>query len=270
MADRPRLEACYFGNPEPKLNMIYASLARVLDYSARKHCPEWDVNVALLEPRPYISGMGNLSHVWNTQKLEFWRRQTEEAPDGARLLLIDGDMLIQKPIDDIWDRDFEMAYTIRNGGTRLPLNGGVMFLRVSQATRQFMRNWWEVNIRFLEKPREHDNWRRKYAGINQASLGYLLEQGTGLAKIEKLLCSEWNLCEWERHPPSGARIVHFKSTLRRALFKYFPVPRGGTNVQRLINVWLDTEKEMMAWQKRRAETSASSVTGPTPSTSAVA
>ena len=270
MTDAPRLEACYFGNTEPRLDAIYRKLAHVLNYTARKHCPEWVVNVEKLTPPPYTSGMGNHSHVWNTQKLEFWRRQTETAPDGARLLLIDGDMLIQKPLDDIWSHDFDLAYTIRNGGTRLPLNGGVVFLRVSDATRAFMQAWWDVNIRFLRRPLEHRNWRLKYAGINQASFGYMLEKGHPVKKVEKLLCSEWNLCEWERHDPNGARIIHVKSTLRRALFKFFPVPRGGTNVVRIIKIWLEAEQEMMKWQRRQAETSASTATAPTPSTSAVA
>lgn len=263
---QPRLEACYFGTGKHGDN--YARMARVLDYTARKHCPDWDVNVERLEPPDYISGMGNLSHVWNTQKLEFWHRQTIAAPDGARLLLIDGDMMVQRSLDDVWRRDFEMAYTFRDGGTRLPLNGGVVFVRVSAATRAFMTKWWDLNCHFLRTPNDHRNWRLKYAGINQASFGCLLERGTGLSKVEKLPCSEWNLCEWERHPPEKARLVHVKSTLRRALFNVFPVPRGGNNVQRLIKIWLETEKEMVAWQKRRAETSALIDTGPTPSMSA--
>jgi hypothetical protein len=263
---RPRLEACYFGSG--KQGDIYARMAHVLDYTARLHCQGWDVNVQRLEPPDYVSAMGNASHVWNTQKLEFWWRRTLEAPDGAQVLLIDGDMMIRKPLDDVWSRDFEMAYTFRDGGTRLPLNGGVVFVRVSEATRAFMTLWWETNLRFLRRPLEHRNWRLKYAGINQASFGCLLEHGTGLARVEKLPCSEWNLCEWERHDPERARIVHIKSGLRRALFNVFPAPAGGTNVRRLMALWLQTEKEMREWQKRRAVTSASSAIEPTPSTSA--
>lgn len=266
--DRPRLEACWFRNPDAHRNQMYRRLAQVLDYSARKHCPGWIVNLERLEPPPYVSAMGNPSHVWNTQKLEFWRRQTLAAPDGARLLLIDGDMLFRKPIDSIWDHDFEMAYTIRDGGSRLPFNGGVVFIRVSTATRAFLDRWWAVNLRFLTHAAEHKNWRLKYAGINQASFGCLLEKGTGLTKILKLKCSEWNLCEWERHPPEGARIIHIKSSLRVRLFHELQRSGAGRHSKQIIAWWLAEEKEMEHWQKRQTAKSASSGTEPTASTSA--
>lgn len=266
--DRPRLEACYFPNSDAARDRIYRRLARVLDYSARKHCRGWAVNVELIDKPTCMSAIRNPSHEWNTQKLDFWRRKTAEAPDGTRLLLIDGDMLFRKPIDDVWGLDFEMAYTIRDGGSRLPFNGGVIFLRVSDATRGFMDRWAQVNARFLANAQEHKNYRLKYAGINQASFGYLLERGTGLRKIVKLPCSAWNLCEWDRHPGEGARIVHIKSSLRVRLFNERLRYAASPAVKKIIDWWLAEEREMEHWQKRQAAKSASSVTEPTASTSA--
>lgn len=270
MSDRPRLEACWFRNADAKRDQMYRRLAHVLDYSARKHMKGWEVNVEQIQPPPALSALANPSHDWNTGKLDFWCRRAVEAPDGARVLLIDGDMLIRKPIDDVWDQDFEMAYTYRDGGSRLPFNGGVIFLRISDKTRDLMTRWRDVNARFLRNKHEHKNWRLKYAGINQASFGYLLEKGTGLTGVLKLRCSEWNLCEWERHDPAAARILHVKSSLRVRLFTEILRNGAGKNVKWIIAAWLAEEKEMLAWQKRQAATSASIVTGPTPSTSAVA
>lgn len=265
----PRLEACYFPNVDAHRNEVYRRLALVLDYSARRHNPEWSINVERLdhlEDPPYRSALGNPSHEWNTRKLAFWRLRTLEAPDGARLLLVDGDLLVTAPLDDVWAEDFELAYTIRDGGSRLPFNGGVVAVRASEATRGFLDRWLEVNCRFLRSKAEHDNWRRKYAGINQASFGYLLEKGTGLSKVAQLRCSEWNLCEWERHPPDRARIIHIKSSLRTRLFN--PPQRGGAlrNARQIIERWLVEEKEAEKWRKRQAARPASIDTGPTAST----
>jgi hypothetical protein len=253
---RPRLEACYFG--EGDHGEMYARLAHVLEHSALKHCPGWDVNVERLTPPEYVSAMGNPSHVWNTQKLEHWRRRVIGAPDGARVMLIDGDMLITKNLDDVWRFPFDLAYTIRTA-TRLPLNGGVVCVRVSERVRAFMDRWWKTNLRFLEDRAAHRAYRAKYAGINQASFGYLLEHGMAGLEVHKLRCAEWNLCEWNRHEPSEARIIHYKSTLRRATFGVAPVRanRLPPRMQALIKRWRQEEKEMMEWQRRRAATSAS-------------
>lgn len=277
---RPSLEACYFdgmraagraaifqGQPERKRHAdIYERMAKVLEYSAHKHCKGWDVNVAHLTPPNYVSIMGNQSHVWNTQKLEHWRRRTLDAPNGAELLLIDGDMIVMKPLDDIWRIDFDVAYTLRDGGSRLPLNGGVVFVRVSDATRAFIDRWWEVNVKFLGNSQQHRHWRAKYAGINQASFGYLLEHEVGALKIHKLRCSEWNLCEWERHDPLAARIIHIKSGLRRVLFKLPPLGTGGTNVKNIVRMWNAEELEMRNWQRLQVKTPASTGIEATPST----
>jgi hypothetical protein len=262
----PRLEACYFRNSDAKRDQVYRRLAHVLDYSARKHLRGWEVNVEKIEPPPTLSALQNPSHDWNTGKLDFWWQRTMEAPSGAQVLLIDGDMLIRRPLDDVWDLDFEMAYTYRDGGSRLPFNGGVVFLRISDKTRDFVTRWRDVNARFLRNKLEHKNWRLKYAGINQASFGCLLEKGTGLSKVTKLRCSEWNLCEWERHDPAAARILHIKSSLRVRLFTQALRGSAGRHSKWIIAAWEAEEKEMLAWQKRQAAKSASTDTGRTRST----
>ena len=264
MTDRPRLESCYFGAGDH--GDRYVRLAQVLDYTAHQHCPDWHIDVRRLDPPEYTSAAGNQSHVWNTQKLEHWRRRIVEAPDGAPVLLIDGDMMIARSLSDVWDLNFDIAYTIR-AGTRLPYNGGVVFLRVSPKTKAFVDLWWEKNLRFLGDRVVHQPWRLKYAGINQSALGFMLEEADHGCELLKLPCAEWNLVQWEAYDPEVTRIVHFKSGLRRTLFNMYPSPRATPTIQELIRKWKAQEKEADKWRKRRAEKSASSDTGPIPSTS---
>lgn len=214
MSDRPpRLEACYFGGER------YRRMASVLEFSARRQCPGWTVNVREIRPSRYTSALSSESHVHNTEKLAYWTQQVLEAPDGDRLVLIDGDMAIVGPLDSVWDLPFDLAYTVRPEGCRYPFNGGVVVVRVSAGVRAFMSAWLRENLRMLTDREHHRAPRSTYGGINQASFGYLLDTwpGHGLA-IAQLPCAIWN-CEdtgWAEFNPSVTRILHVKSGLRVA------------------------------------------------------
>lgn len=239
----PILAASYFGTGAA--GDQYGRLARVLDYTARVHCPDWTIRVERLKAPPfYTSAIGVHSHVTNSQKLEWWRSVVVDAEDGDRVLLIDADMMITRPLGDVWDRPFDLAYTIRTEG-RLPLNGGVVFLRVSPATRRFVDRWFAHNQRFLANANDHRAWRMKYAGINQASFGYMLEKERDPAvALERLTCEEWNAenTTWSKFDPAFTRIVHLKSGLRRALFG-MPEKREW---RPLIAIWHELEARAKA------------------------
>jgi len=235
LRDKPVLFASYFGDVTTPRGGMYQRLAMVLESSAKRHLPGWEVRVERITEVPLQPASGNPSHGWNTLKLEWWRDMVRGAPDGARLLLIDGDTAILKPLDSVWRLSFDIAYTVRERG--LPLNGGVIFLRVSKKTRAFMETWWEINSKFFHSDLKHAPWRAKYAGINQAALGCLLETVAHGCALERLPCREWNCCQWQWLDCS-TRIIHVKSVLRRAVFGV-EAPRTG--MQPMINLWRGLE-----------------------------
>jgi hypothetical protein len=243
----PILAAAYFGTGQA--GDQYGRLARVLEHTAAVHCPDWTIRVERLTAPPvYTSALGVNSHVTNSQKLEWWRGVVAAAEDGDRVLLIDADMMITRPLEDVWTRPFDLAYTIREAG-RLPLNGGVVFLRVSPATRRFVDRWFDRNQRFLASAIEHRQWRTKYAGINQAAFGYMLERDRDPAvTLARLTCHEWNSenTTWAKFDPAVTRIVHLKSGLRRALFGMPAKPEH----KRLIAIWHSLEAEANAAARR--------------------
>ena len=245
----PQLCAVHFGSGGA--GDQYGRLARVLEHTAGVHCPDWTITVERSDRvAPYASHLGVHSHVTNSQKLEWWREIVAAAEDGDRLLLIDADMMITRELEEIWDLPFDLAYTMRETG-RLPLNGGVVFLRVSPATRRFVDRWLEVNLKFLGDSVAHRPWRVKYAGINQASFGYLLERERHGLELRRITCREWN-CEnttWATFDPAVTRIVHLKSGLRRALFGAPDVRREH---HRLIALWHELEAAANLAGRRRA------------------
>lgn len=232
---RPRLEACYF---PAKYDSRWKRLARVLETSAHRECTEWDVQVRAITPAPE---QGLRAYASNTQKLESWAAQVAAAADGDRLLLIDADMVILRPIDDIWDRPFDVAYTIRP--RRFPLNGGVVFLRISDRVRRLLADWTRENRRLLTEQTASDVWPQRYGGINQASLATLLPEADarGIALLQ-LPCAEWN-CEdttWAKFNPAVTRILHVKSALRRQALGLEPTT---PELEPLVAIWRRCERQ---------------------------
>lgn len=224
----------------------YPRMARVLEYSARANSPNWDVSIeaitAELAPmnahKPGRNGLAT-----NTDKLRAWCRIVERAPDGELLALLDADTMVLRSLDAVNAYHFDVALTEKRQARaqRLPLNGGVVFLRINDRSRAFMARWLEVNERLYHDPVEHAHWRNRYGGMNQASLGLMLETpgAMPLVEIKWLQCAEWNCCDeilWQTF--DAARIVHVKSGLRRAIF----APSNYGRMRALRDIWYQYER----------------------------
>lgn len=213
-----QLYACYFG---AGLRDQWPRLARVLAHTAAQHCPGWTVQIeAIARPRP--QGRVSAGYIDNTHKLDRWDAVAAAASDGTQLLLMDADTIILRPLDSVWALPFDVAYTVRPATSRFPLNAGVIFLRVSDRTRAFLRAWRDENRAMLQDAARHQPWRKRCGGINQAALGAVLASSTSTADvaIARLPCAEWN-CEdstWPAFDPAVTRILHIKSQLRLAVF----------------------------------------------------
>lgn len=230
-----RLESVYFGGK------TFRRMASVLEYTAAKHCPDWDVNIRRVDVKRFTkSAYAKHTHLVNTQKMYEWDQVVRRAPDGAEILLIDADTFITQSLDGVWQKEFDLAYTTKPG-ERFPLNSGVVFVRVTPELRRFFRAWWKKNLNLLRRPREHHRWRKRYGGINQASFGAMLNKGTGKLNIIELSCREWN-CEetnWRKFDQK-TRIVHVKSGLRRAIFGAEEPKKLG--IPELASLWRRLER----------------------------
>jgi hypothetical protein len=239
----PVIVACHFGSG---VNDQFPRLARVFEYSARRHLSGWEREIVSLAPLARHNH-AHPAYAENTHKLNWWCRIVNALPDGARVLLIDIDTVILRPLDDVWDRSFDLAYTVRGGpGARFPFNMGVVFVRLSPSTRGFLSAWREENTAMLNDEARHRDGRMKYGGINQASFGTVLEQPIARdVQLERLPCVEWN-CEdsaWKDFDASLTRILHVKSELRRTAFGVRHSGGGSQKLQSLAQLWLSIERE---------------------------
>lgn len=226
-----RIVSCWF--PMPAVGNKFDEMARVFEYTALKQCPDWTLSLTKLAMPARMLGKPD-NHIANTWKLDHWVEQVHAAADGDEILLIDSDTMILRPLDPIWEQAFDIAYTARAAEYPHPLNGGVVFVRVSDRSRAFLEEWKRINRAMLNDRALRDLWR-KYAGLNQRALGKMLNAKQQVAHIIQVPCLEWNCedSEWKNFDPALTRIVHIKSGLRSAIFG--PVRRP--HHQPLIRIW---------------------------------
>lgn len=231
------LRACWFEGRENH----YARLARVLEFSARRWLPGWDIRVERLQ-----GGMLGSAPA-NSRKLEWWVEQLFAVPDDSEVLLIDADCAILAPLDEVWSRSFDVAITERGREAHpFPLNAGVVFARATVTGRAFVEAWRQEDRAMLDDPARRSRWRVRFGGQNQAALGRLLTEGLDArlqARVLRLPCAEWN-CEdssWRSFGPD-TRILHAKSALRRCALGLLSVPA----LRRPTRAWRALEREATA------------------------
>jgi hypothetical protein len=226
----------------------YERLARVLETTARRWCPDWDVSVVRLPP-PGLRG--SQADVSNHYKLAAWAQEVFLLPDGERLLLVDADTAVTGSLDGIWDEDFDIAYTARPAGSRYPLNAGVIAVRGGWRARAFFVAWVAFDACYLRDAEARRPWRQSHGGQNQASLGATLHQNATLnvcgghgAFVAALPCARWNCEDTTWSAFSGdTRIVHVKGALRMAALQGWA---AAPEVDALARMWLDLDHQVSA------------------------
>ncbi len=223
----------------------YARMARVLAYTAAQHCPQWDRRI--LDAALFTQGETTVHQrvKLDTAKLLKWCEAVDEAPDGTPMLLADADLMICRTLDDLWDRPFDVAVTMRDPKrTRLPLNAGVIFVRATPQTRAFLHAWY-TTTQPLRQSVERTKWAIQHFGAcDQAGLGTLLK--TPLVKtvdLVRLPCQEWNCedSEWGRFN-AKTRIVHIKGALRQAVLGQKMKEKWASTVRPLAAQWKTHEQ----------------------------
>jgi hypothetical protein len=216
---------------------MFSDLVRVLEYSAGKFCPRAKFELVRLrapnDPGTFTS---------NTVKMREWLRVLGETGDDV--VFMDGDMLILRDIASAFDDDFDVGYTARTQPTKIPMNGGVVFVKNTPAARHFMEMWNAADDKMYANGAFHQQWRTKYSGINQAAFGYMIERAQHGAKLRAFPCREWNACggtDWCNL--SSTRILHVKSDLRRMVIENVSLDRCPVRYHQAVKVWRSMRAE---------------------------
>jgi len=209
--------------------------------------PEVSIEVTHCQP-PQKVGNRNTGLITNTAKLSRWVESMERCEDGDEIIFADCDLLAIGDMFQIFDRHkFDIAHTVRHGSehgkTRIPINGGVLSVRVNDRTKHFMREYLRINNEMYMNPEFHSSYRLKFSGMNQSAYGYLLEN-TDLydCKIIEVPCAIYNNCNTEWTLFSDKTLcVHYKSALRRAALGQSPT--NGV-MKPFVDLWQRYENDM--------------------------
>ena len=166
----------------------------------------------------------------NTEKLHVWRDYMETATEPV--IFADCDMLACGDASSAFNQPFDVAITTMTQPTRWKYNGGIVFARPTEKARVFFHEWARVNDKMVADPEFHEPYRIKYAGINQAALGWMLENGWS---HKELPCRKYNACakDWP-DIDSETVFIHVKDLLKNMVLAGKP-PHG--RLERAMKEW---------------------------------
>lgn len=192
-------------------------------------------------PVPEI-GKRNKGFYFNHEKLRHWIDAVDQDT-----IFIDADMLCMSDISHGFDQVEHIGITERPGA--FPVNGGVVFVRNTPEAKDFLRKWHEIDGQMLDDIDFHLKYHPRYAGMNQSSLGWMLENGYG-DLAARLPCSEYNLCDGQWDQWESARMIHIKGRLRTLILegklpiRYHPKEDSMKEIAEIWNRYNPQKKEV--------------------------
>lgn len=173
----------------------------------------------------------------NHAKMLAWQKYIETIDDDV--VLIDCDMLVMRDFSEAFvGSEWDVAIT-RRTAARMPINGGVVMVRNTARAKAFIKAWAEADTLLYNNHQLHAEWRRKWRGMNQASLGYLLSTDYP-GVVERVRCSTYNACEedWPKvdvkNPPYA---IHCKAHLKRRVLSKDSIDRVEDKYRSIVALW---------------------------------
>lgn len=192
-------------------NDRYAKLEQTFRKSVEVNCPGTELTIARIEAPKATKRKIGLTSNWH--KFKRWVEFVDAQQDGEHVILMDVDMLVLGDLRPAFRESFDIGIT-RRTSANWPYNGGVVFVKVSNLTRGFIKRWGEIDEQMYRDERFHAPYSAKYKGQNQSSLGWMVEHDES-CKIKEFPCAVWNACneDWKAFG-NHTKVLHLKSTLR--------------------------------------------------------
>lgn len=212
---------------------------RAWEESVVENCPKATIEVIEGEVPPRKEGWPGWAPD-NHYKLEIWRDALYESNEN--IVLMDADTLVLRDLTSAFrGKSYDIAFTERPG--KLPLNGGVVFVRPNERSREFFDRWCEIDQHLLENRQAFEIAKKRHHGMNQASLVQLLDEEHG-ADIKRLPCRTWNNCDqtWHEFDETTA-VLHVKGHFRELLDAYAPQHQWPKHIWPLKEVFLRYDKD---------------------------
>jgi hypothetical protein len=214
----------------------YKMLFDVFKYSLKKNFPAAKLHEINIQPNNNWSRETvKRGFHSNKIKLDAWCKAMEEI-DDEKIIFMDCDMIVLDDLSSAFDSEFDIGITARTR-CRMPFNGGVVFVRNTESSRNFIKLWGEIDDRMYRDKKFHNPYRVIYAGINQAAFGYLYEHpDLHTAKMKEFPCAIWNACCEDRYNDK-MKVIHIKSQVRKACFSNYPTDAIEIDYRGQVEKW---------------------------------
>lgn len=142
------------------------------------------------------------------KKIEEWHTIINAYPDEP-VLLCDIDIaFFANPFTELLDGfDFDIGICGHNTGA--------VYFRGNSRSKHFMHRWWMATSEMVSDKSLYQKYDKKYKGLDQSSIGYVMEEGLSNANIIQLprrFHSIWNDYE------EPCYVMHYHSALRSVVF----------------------------------------------------
>lgn len=142
------------------------------------------------------------------EKIKQWNSVIGQLPLGAPIIMTDIDvMFFSNPFEDLKLFDFDIGICGNNTGA--------VYFSGSEKSHRFMRQWFVATSRLFNNKDLYKRYDKKYKGLDQASMGYLLESGEHDATVIQLPRRFHSTVEFYELP---CHIMHYHSKLRAVVF----------------------------------------------------
>ena len=222
----------------------YKEYSKVWKVSAEKHLKDVEHHCMAVDPPNFddpcpvfhrgdrkIGPSKTLSWL---KKIDMWEKLIDKHPDRP-ILMCDTDIaFFGNPFDELLAGEFDFDVALCGNNT------GAVYFSGSKKSREFMRQWWFTTHYLFDRPKLYQKLDKKYKGLDQSSMGYMLEQDSHNADVLQLprrFHSIWNDYE---HP---CYLMHYHSALKSAVFNEKKTPLLGA-VQYYKDAWLAYRSEV--------------------------
>lgn len=193
-------------------------------------------------------------------KSAIWSDVLAENPQIDNAVCLDTDMLVIKPVEDLFERDFDISFcykTDESENLNWPINGGLVLVKNSEQAIKFLKEWKDKTFAFKdvdEKTRKRKT--RIWGGDDQITLGEMLgtrdkkQYGKPIMyKGTKLLGTPCEYVNEMRCVPISEKthIIHYKGRWRPVLAtNEFTQYRPREKCLHLFKLWKST---LERWNK---------------------
>ena len=251
----------------------YAALLAVFLWSLHKNCPKaraliyWqDIDDEIIEAlaqvfpfarykKTYYNIEGDIAQRISS-KTHLWAQAVADHL-GAKLCLMDSDMLVARSPFPLWDEDVDIVFTDKD--EQFQINTGIMLVRSTAAVSCFFQKWLQRTLEIINNPKllaEAVSSENHYGAADQMSFyemldydpcrkTYTIATDQGAVRLKAVPCSVLN--ETNSVPLSAEKyIYHYKGGWRPILFEgTFPPYRSEADSLPMYIQYLKYHSEML-------------------------